>query len=219
MKDSYKMVFAGGSGEIVVKKSRFIASVFSVENTAEAENIIEQVKKKYWDARHNCYAYVIKGDTVLKKCSDDGEPQGTAGRPMLDVLCGEEIYNILVVVTRYFGGTLLGTGGLIRAYTDAVKEGIKASDIMQKYRAYKVRVTADYTFMGKIQYTAASHDIAVHDIIYGDKVEFVMLVQHSMIDKFIEMITSATSASAGIQNEGEVWYGCTADGNVHVFDK
>ena len=216
MEDSYKMVFAGGSGEIVVKKSRFIANVFSAENTAEAESKIEQIKKKYWDARHNCYAYVIKDDTVLKKCSDDGEPQGTAGRP---VLCGEEIYNILVVVTRYFGGTLLGTGGLIRAYTDAAKEGIKASDIMKKHRAYRIRVSADYTFMGKIQYIAASHDIAVQDIIYGDKVEFVMLVKNGMLDKLTEMITSATSAAAGIENEAKVWYGCAGDGKIHVFER
>ena len=186
MQDSYKMVFRGGSGEIVVKKSRFIASVFSVDTTEEAEKIIEQVKKKYWDARHNCYAYIIKEDMLMQKCSDDGEPQGTAGRPMLDVLYGEEIYNILVVVTRYFGGTLLGTGGLIRAYTDAVKEGIKASDIMEKYRAYKVKIKTDYTFL---------------------------------YDRFTDMIISATSASADIQREDEVWYGYSADGKIHVFER
>ncbi len=219
MQDSYKMVFRGGSGEIVVKKSRFIASVFSVDTTEEAEKIIEQVKKKYWDARHNCYAYIIKEDMLMQKCSDDGEPQGTAGRPMLDVLYGEEIYNILVVVTRYFGGTLLGTGGLIRAYTDAVKEGIKASDIMEKYRAYKVKIKTDYTFLGKIQHIAASHDVAVQDIIYGDKVEFVMLILHDMYDRFTDMIISATSASADIQREDEVWYGYSADGKIHVFER
>lgn len=219
MQDSYRTVFAGGTGEIVVRKSRFIANVYSADSAARAEEIIEQVRKKYWDARHNCYAYVIMEDTLLKKCSDDGEPQGTAGRPMLDILCAEGIYNVLVVVTRYFGGTLLGTGGLIRAYTDAVKEGIKASDIMDKRRAYKLRIKTDYTYMGKIQYIAASNEIAVTETIYGDKVEYVMLVTPDKLEHFIELVISATSAAVNIVNEDEIWYGYSADGNIHTFDR
>lgn len=219
MQDSYRMVLSGGSGEVIVKKSRFIANVFDADSTDKAEEIIEQVKKKYWDARHNCYAYVIDDGTVMKKCSDDGEPQGTAGRPMLDVLCSEGIYNILVVVTRYFGGTLLGTGGLIRAYTEAVKEGLKSSDIIEKKRAYKIRVKVDYTFMGKVQYIAASNNVAVWDIIYGDKVEFIMLVLPQMFDRIADLVISATSAAAEIQNEAKIWYGISSDGSIHVFDR
>ena len=120
----YRVVLEGGQGEIVEKKSRFIATVRRVETEQEAAAFIEEIKKKYWDARHNCSAFVIGGRGELTRCSDDGEPSGTAGRPMLEVLLAEEIRNVAVVVTRYFGGTLLGTGGLVRAYTQAVKAGL-----------------------------------------------------------------------------------------------
>ena len=105
----YKIVYKGGTGEIVEKKSRFIANVFKVESEDEALEIIEQTRKKYWDARHNCFAYIIGENGQTKRCSDDKEPQGTAGKPILEVIEGAGIKNILVVVTRYFGGTLLGT--------------------------------------------------------------------------------------------------------------
>ena len=112
-RDAYKIVYEAGEGEIVEKKSRFIAHVLPVEEEEQALEKIEQIKKQYWDARHNCYAYVIGKKQELQRFSDDGEPSGTAGKPILEVLLGEEIHNALVVVTRYFGGTLLGTGGLV----------------------------------------------------------------------------------------------------------
>ena len=113
--EQYKTVLEGGTGEIVEKKSRFIATVRPVKNEEEALAFLEEMRKKYWDARHNCYAYSIGKNREFTRCSDDGEPSGTAGRPMLDVILGEDIYNVAVVVTRYFGGVLLGTGGLVRA--------------------------------------------------------------------------------------------------------
>ena len=122
--EDYKILLEGGEGEIVEKKSRFIATLRPVNSEEEAVSFIEEMKKKYWDARHNCSAFVIGPKAELTRCSDDGEPSGTAGRPMLEVLLGEEVRNVAVVVTRYFGGTLLGTGGLVRAYTQAVKEGL-----------------------------------------------------------------------------------------------
>ena len=122
--DSYRVLLSGGEGEIVEKKSRFIATIRKCETEEEAVAFIEEMKKKYWDARHNCSAFIIGSRGELTRCSDDGEPSGTAGRPMLEVLTGSGIRNIAVVVTRYFGGTLLGTGGLVRAYTQAVKEGL-----------------------------------------------------------------------------------------------
>ena len=122
MLEQYKTVLEGGEGEIIEKKSRFIATVRPVEKEEEALSFIEEMRKKYWDATHNCYAYVIGERQEVMRCSDDGEPGGTAGKPMLDVLLGEELYNTAVVVTRYFGGTLLGTGGLVRAYSKAVQE-------------------------------------------------------------------------------------------------
>ena len=116
MTEQYKEIYEGGSDEVVEKKSRFIATVFPVKTEEEAVAIIEETKKKYWDARHNCFAYVIGSKNELQRFSDDGEPSGTAGKPILDVLTGEGVHNALIIVTRYFGGTLLGTGGLVRAY-------------------------------------------------------------------------------------------------------
>ena len=122
--EQYKTVLEGGTGEIIEKKSRFIATVRPVRNEEEALAFLEEMRKQYWDARHNCYAYSVGRNREYTRCSDDGEPSGTAGRPMLDVILGEDIYNVAVVVTRYFGGVLLGTGGLIRAYTNAAKEAL-----------------------------------------------------------------------------------------------
>ena len=117
-----KTVYEGGEGEITEKKSRFIATVCPVHSEEEALAFIEKMKKKYWDARHNCYAYILGENQSCMRSSDDGEPQGTAGHPMLDVLTGEKLYDVAVVVTRYFGGVLLGTGGLVRAYSKAVQD-------------------------------------------------------------------------------------------------
>ena len=124
MLEHYKTIYEGGEGELVEKKSRFIATVRPVETEEEALAFIEEMKKKYWDARHNCYVYSVGMNREATRCSDDGEPSGTAGRPMLDVLLGAGIYNAAIVVTRYFGGVLLGTGGLVRAYSGAVQAGL-----------------------------------------------------------------------------------------------
>lgn len=132
MLTEYRTVYIGNDAEIVEKKSRFIATVQPVHSEEEALAFIEKLKKQYWNATHNCFAYVIGERFQTQRCSDDGEPQGTAGKPMLDVLLGEEIHDVVVVVTRYFGGTLLGTGGLVRAYSKAVQEGLAASKIITK---------------------------------------------------------------------------------------
>ncbi len=154
MLDQYKTVLEGGTGEITEKKSRFIATVRPVSSEEEALAFLEEIRKKYWDARHNCYAYSVGMNREYTRCSDDGEPSGTAGRPMLDVILGEDIYNVAVVVTRYFGGVLLGTGGLVRAYSKAVQEGFRESRIIEKKHGICLTVTTDYTGIGKIQYIA-----------------------------------------------------------------
>ena len=138
--EQYKTVLEGGTGEIVEKKSRFIATVRPVKNEEEALAFLEEMRKKYWDARHNCYAYSIGKNREFTRCSDDGEPSGTAGRPMLDVILGEDIYNVAVVVTRYFGGVLLGTGGLVRAYSKAVQEGLAGSIVIEKKKAFLLKL-------------------------------------------------------------------------------
>ena len=144
-----KTVYIGGEGEIVEKKSRFIATVRPVASEEEAVAFIAEMKKKYWDARHNCSAFVIGDRQELSRCSDDGEPAQTAGRPMLDVLLREEIHNVAVVVTRYFGGVLLGTGGLVRAYQGAVQAGLASSTIIDKKEGIQLTVGTDYTGLGK----------------------------------------------------------------------
>ena len=124
-----KKIISGGTGEFTDKKSRFIANIYHIEDEDMAVKIIEQLRKKYWDARHNCYAYVLGGKSEIQRFSDDGEPSGTAGKPILEVITGNECGNCLCVVTRYFGGVLLGTGGLIRAYTNAAKDALSACRI------------------------------------------------------------------------------------------
>ena len=125
-----------------------------MEKEEDALAFIEEMKKKYWDARHNCYAYSIGEHREFTRCSDDGEPSGTAGRPMLDVILGEDIYNVAAVVTRYFGGVLLGTGGLVRAYSKSLQEGLAFSTIIEKTHGISMEIITDYTVIVKIQYIA-----------------------------------------------------------------
>ena len=216
MSDHYKILWEGGQGELVEKKSRFIATTEPVETEEEALAFIERMRKKYWDARHNCFAYCIGDKNQLQRCSDDGEPSQTAGRPMLDVLLGEDVHNVCVVVTRYFGGTLLGTGGLVRAYSGAVKEGLAASEIVEKKRAFEMKIVTDYTGVGKIQYILGQENMTVLDSTYTDKVEFSVLVPVAEYDSLEKKITEGTSGGAKIEKGDEVWYG-TLNKEVILF--
>ena len=148
MRKPYKILYQGGTAEITEKKSRFIASLRPVQSEEEALLFLEETRKKYWDARHNCYAWIIGENGEQKRCSDDGEPSQTAGRPMLDVLEGEGICNACAVVTRYFGGTLLGTGGLVRAYSGAVQAGFKSSTVLAVMPGVRTAVSSDYNGVG-----------------------------------------------------------------------
>ncbi|MCI8751075.1 MAG: YigZ family protein [Lachnospiraceae bacterium] len=209
----YKIVYNGGSAEIVEKKSRFIANVFPLGSEEEAAGILEGIKKKYWDARHNCYAYVTGG---ISKCSDDGEPSGTAGRPILEVITGEGISDVLIVVTRYFGGTLLGTGGLVRAYSKSAKEGLCASSIVYKEPGKIITITTDYNGIGKLQYIASQMELAIMDTKYSEKAEMELVVSDGNIDTFVKKVTEATSGQALI-NKGDNIYFAVIDGKPVVF--
>ncbi|MEZ3434002.1 MAG: YigZ family protein [Lachnospiraceae bacterium] len=204
MSASYKELYAGGQGEIVEKKSRFIATTYPAKTEGEALGFIESMRKKYWDARHNCFAYVIGERGELKRCSDDGEPGGTAGRPMLDVLLGEEIRNITVVVTRYFGGTLLGTGGLVRAYSSAVQSGLASSVIITRISGFKLYIGTDYTSLGKIQYTLAGKDIKILDSAYTDKVTLTALVPAGELEAVKAAVTEAANGRVSLTEGGPV---------------
>ncbi len=216
MLEEYKILYEGGEGELVEKKSRFIATTRPVESEEEALAFIEEMRKKYWDARHNCSAYVIGERGELQRCSDDGEPSQTAGRPMLDVLLGQKVRNICVVVTRYFGGTLLGTGGLVRAYSGAVQEGLKNSRIVTKYLADELKVTCDYNGVGKIQYLAAQEGITTLDAQYTDRVVFTFLVPVGRSGGFAAKLTEGTSGTCGIEKKRQVYYGLL-DKEIIVF--
>ena len=205
MTESYKTVSGEGEAEIVEKKSRFIAHVFPVESESEALEQIEKTKKKYWDARHNCYAYVIGIDGKLQRYSDDGEPGGTAGMPMLEVLLGEEVKNTLVVVTRYFGGTLLGTGGLVRAYSKSTKEGLLAAGIRECVLYRRINITVDYSLSGKIQYEAAQGGHLTEDTVYAENVLFKLLVKTGSADGFAKRITDVTNGRAEIEMLEELY--------------
>ena len=204
--DSYRILLEGGEGEIVEKKSRFIATVRKCETEGEAVAFIEEMKKKYWDARHNCSAFVIGSRGELTRCSDDGEPSGTAGRPMLEVLLGEGIRNIAVVVTRYFGGTLLGTGGLVRAYTQAVKEGLKACKIGRMRFGCDLKIETDYNGVGKILYLLGQRGIEPLDSAYTDTVTLQIRIPAETEEELGKEVVEATCGKAKIEKVNELYY-------------
>ena len=206
MPDSYKIVYKGGEGEIVEKKSRFIAYVKPVDTEEEANDFIESIKKKNWDARHNCSAVVIGENNEFSRCSDDGEPASTAGKPMLEVLINEGIHNAAVVVTRYFGGVLLGTGGLVRAYQGAVKEGLAASVIVEKQKGAKYKITTDYNGIGKLQYIIASLNIFTINTEYTENVDIEVMVNSSMEKEFVDKVVEGTNGKVKISRLEEVSY-------------
>lgn len=157
------------TAEIIEKKSRFIANLFYVETPQEAEDKIKQVKKKYYDAKHNCFAYItLNENEIQKKCSDDGEPSGTAGAPMLEILEKQSIYNVVVIVTRYFGGILLGTGGLVRAYSDSLKEAIKKSTLVEQEPGYEAEIKLPYADFEKFKYYCKKNNINIINSEYSD---------------------------------------------------
>ena len=208
MLPEYRTIYRGGEDEIVEKKSRFIATVVAVNTEEEALEFVEKTRKKYWDARHNCFAYIIGERGQLQRCSDDGEPNGTAGKPMLDVLLGNELRNVAVVVTRYFGGTLLGTGGLVRAY----------SVVITKILGVKLHIETDYTTFGKIQYILAQRELKILDTVYTDKVELEVLIPKTDVDQVMHAITEGTNAQAEM-TAGEECYYAEIDGVPTILEE
>lgn len=203
---SCRILVQGGVGEIIEKKSRFIATVRKVETEEEAVSFIEEMRKKYWDATHNCSAFVIGKRAELTRCSDDGEPSGTAGRPMLEVLLGEEIRNIAVVVTRYFGGTLLGTGGLVRAYTMAVKEGLKACETGRLRMGSMIEMETDYNSIGKILYLMGQKGFEAVESEYSDVVKLSVRVPSEQTESFMDEVTQVTAGKTKMNVSKQVSY-------------
>lgn len=214
MSETYSILYRGGSGELIEKKSRFIATLQPVETEAAALQFIAEQKKKYWDAKHNCYAYLIGEAPELARCGDDGEPAKTAGRPMLDVLQNEGIHNAVVVVTRYFGGVLLGTGGLVRAYQGAVKEGLLHCVVLRREIGERLRIQTDYTGLGKLQYLAAQLSLSILDTQYTEQVTVELLVPLTLRADLEKKLSEATNGKARTEALGTVYYGNGADGPI-----
>ncbi|MCR4610384.1 MAG: YigZ family protein [Lachnospiraceae bacterium] len=191
------IITAEAAGEVTVKKSRFIAAICPVQSEQEATEYIKAKKKQYHDARHNCSCYIVgKGD--IEKSSDDGEPSGTAGRPMLEVIKGQGLYNVVCVVTRYFGGVLLGTGGLVRAYSDAVKEALSVSELCQTFSVEVIEVVSDYNNWPKIEQLARVESLLVGDTDYMENVKAKIEIPIDSVEPVIEKITDLTNAKAKI---------------------
>ena len=187
-----KIILETKETEIVEKKSRFIANIAAVASEEEAIEFIEKIKKKYYDARHNCYAYII-GDK--KKCSDDGEPQRSAGMPMMEVLENQGYFDIVAVVTRYFGGTLLGVGGLIRAYQGAVIEGLNASVSGEIHEGFRAKYRFGYDFYGKIKYIAESENIVIEDTLFDETVTISLIFNDSESERLQKKLVEETNAN------------------------
>ena len=190
-----KIILETKETEIVEKKSRFIANIAAVSSEEEAIEFIEKIKKKYYDARHNCYAYIIGDKGDKKKCSDDGEPQRSAGMPMMEVLENQGYFDIAAVVTRYFGGTLLGVGGLIRAYQGAVIEGLNASVSGETHEGFRAKYRFGYDFYGKIKYIAESENIVIEDTLFDETVTISLIFNDSESERLQKKLVEETNAN------------------------
>lgn len=204
MKESYKTVKHQATDEIVEKRSRFIADVKPVETEEEALAFLEEIKKKYWDARHHVYAYVLEENNI-QRYSDDGEPAGTAGVPVLDMIKKEGLSNLIVVVTRYFGGILLGTGGLVHAYSKSAKVGVEAAQPVTMTLCCEVTVECDYSLLGKIQSEVCAKGYEISATDYAENVKLSALVPVSEVSVFEADIIDKTNGRIGIK-QGKIGY-------------
>jgi uncharacterized YigZ family protein len=205
MLKSYFTIKGHGNHEIIIQKSRFIAHINRASTEREAQEFIQEIKKKHWDANHNCSAYMVGQQNEIQKANDDGEPSGTAGVPMLEVLKKRDLKDTVVVVTRYFGGIKLGTGGLIRAYGKSTSEGINEVGIVERKLMKVVHTKIDYTWLGKVENGLRSSVYEIKEIHYVDNVEIETFVEKDQVGKFTEWMTELTNGQAVIL-EGEVLY-------------
>lgn len=201
-----KYVREKSTGEYEEKKSRFFAELFPISSETEAEERLASVRKRYYDARHHCYAYVLGRNCETQKQSDDGEPSQTAGLPILGVLKGEELRDALLVVTRYFGGTLLGTGGLVRAYTAAAKEAVRNAVLMEAVCGYRGTAEIDYTLLGRLRYLTERLSIREESIDYTDKVRVSWLIPEEALPSFEKQLEELGHGGILLEIERTQWY-------------
>ena len=196
MRKEYLTISHEALAELEERKSRLIATVRPVTSEETANNFISELKAKYWNASHNVYAYYICANNVLQKFSDDGEPSGTAGLPVLEAIKKSDLQDIAVVVTRYFGGTKLGAAGLVRAYGKSATMGIRAAGIVKKQLCIQAELTMEYTLLGKVQAVVASKGYRVKDTIYAQDVDMVVYIPLDEIEEFASSVNEATNGQA-----------------------
>ncbi|NMD68819.1 YigZ family protein [Bacillus sp. DNRA2] len=201
----YYTVKGEGEHEIVIQKSRFIAHVTRAETEEQAQEFIQRIKKQNWNATHNCSAYLIGEHDQIQKANDDGEPSGTAGVPILEVLKKRKLKDTVVVITRYFGGIKLGAGGLIRAYGKATSEGLDATGIVERKLMRIMHTTVDYTWLGKLENELRSSIYEIKEIHYLEKVEIETYVEEGQTQSFVDWMVELTNGQAEIR-EGELLY-------------
>ena len=202
---SYRTIRAAASDEFIERKSRFIGYCCPVSTETEAIAFLEEIRKKHRDATHNCYAYVLR-ESHLQRFSDDGEPQGTAGRPILEVLLREGLTDLCVVVTRYFGGILLGAGGLVRAYTEGCKCAIDAAEILAMHPAVALSLTMDYAFYGKLQYLLPGYEALVQGTDFGESITQRLLLRQERLPAFQKAVEEASAGRVCPKVTEEAFY-------------
>ena len=202
----YLTIGSIGKGEYTEKKSRFLGEIHPVKTEEEAAAIVAQARKRYYDARHHCYAWVLGDDGSVKKASDDGEPSGTAGVPMLKVLEGAGIRNAVVVVTRYFGGTLLGTGGLVRSYTQAAQAALADAAIVRMCRCKVIGIDPEYSFLDRVLYYLGQQQIEPYDQAYTDRVAMKITVEADRADEILKGLTSLSAGKVKLDTLAEGFY-------------
>jgi uncharacterized YigZ family protein len=198
---SYRTLLAPGEETIIIKKSRFIGYAAPVSSEEEALAFIQSIQKKHWDATHNCYAYVFGPHHEIQKSNDDGEPAGTAGKPILEVIKKEDLRNVAVVVTRYFGGIMLGAGGLIRAYSQTAAAGLHAAGIVTRKLFQEVAISIDYSWLGKVEHEIRdAENFHIDRVEYTERVTVYALVPVEETERLHKRITNATNGQAELTN-------------------
>ncbi len=216
MIQEYSTILKSATAEFEEKKSRFIANVKPVSDEAIAIEFINSLKSKYWDATHNVYAYSINNETLIQRYSDDGEPSGTAGMPALEVIKRMGIQNVVVVITRYFGGTLLGASGLIRAYSKSSAMGLEAGEIVTRKLCFNLNIVIEYTLFGKLQNMLMTNNNIIKDIQYSQDVELCVLIEVGKEEKLIDDIIENTNGRAICEKGDKTFITLGSDGRLII---
>jgi len=203
MSQTYYTIKHPAENELIIQKSKFIAHVTHIESETDAQQIISSVNKTHWKSNHNCYAYIVGKDNKVQKANDDGEPSGTAGIPILEVLKKKNLRDTLVIITRYFGGIKLGAGGLIRAYSQATSAGITASGIVERLPVILYRVTLDYSLLGSVENSLQHSSYITNETIYAENVTLEMSVREDEATDFTDWMNNLTNGQSPILKVGK----------------